>query len=252
MTSIIGTPETSPQIYARIGGALYLVIIALGIFGELFVRGKLIVSGDPTATATNIMASQLLWRTGIAGDLIMHVCDVPLILIFYVLLRPVNKNLALLSMLFTLIQTAALVAYKLNLFAALFVLGTTDYLKAFEPQQQHALMYLAIRLDQYGFGMGLMFFGFACLLNGYLIFRSTYLPRTLGVLMQIAGLCYLTNSFALVLAPTFHDRIFPAILVPAFIGELSLCVWLLVKGVNVIKWEKRASIGPLREASRVI
>src|SRR5438128_7762904 len=120
------TVETSPQVYARIGGVLYLIIIVAGLFGEAFVRDKLIVSGDATATANNIMASQLLWRSGIAGDLIMHVCDVPLVLIFYVLLRPVNKNLALLALLFNLIQTAVLVANELNLLAALFPLGSAD------------------------------------------------------------------------------------------------------------------------------
>jgi len=237
------TVETSPQVYARIGGVLYLIIIVAGLFGELFVRDTLIVSGDATATANNIMASQLLWRIGIAGDLIMHVCDVPLMLVFYVLLRPVNKHLALLAVLFTLIQTAVLVASKLSLLVALFLLGSAEYLKAFEPHQRHALTYLAVKLDGYGFGVGLIFFGCACLVLGYLILRSGYLPKMLGVLMQIAGVCYLTNSFALLLAPTFANMIFPAILVPAFIGELSLCLWLLVKGVNVPKWEKQASVG---------
>jgi Domain of unknown function (DUF4386) len=234
------TVEVSPQTLARIGGVMYLIIIVTGLFGEMFVRDKLVVSGDATATATNIMASQVLWRAGVAGDLIMHVCDVPLMLIFYVLLRPVNKTLALLAVLFNLVQTAALVAYKLTLLVALFLLGSADYLKAFEPRQLHALMYLFIKADGYGFGIGLIFFGFACLVYGYLIRRSGYLPKTLGVLMQIAGMCYLTNSFALLLAPTVADAIFPAILVPAFVGELSLCLWLLVKGVNVPKWDEYA------------
>jgi Domain of unknown function (DUF4386) len=234
------TVEVSPQTLARIGGVMYLIIIVTGLFGEMFVRDKLVVSGDATATATNIMASQVLWRAGVAGDLIMHVCDVPLMLIFYVLLRPVNKTLALLAVLFNLVQTAALVAYKLTLLVALFLLGSADYLKAFEPRQLHALMYLFIKADGYGFGIGLIFFGFACLVYGYLIRRSGYLPKTLGVLMQIAGVCYLTNSFALLLAPTVADAIFPAILVPAFVGELSLCLWLLVKGVNVPKWDEYA------------
>jgi hypothetical protein len=232
--------EASPQTLARIGGVLYLLIIVAGLFGELFVRGKLVVSGDATATAANVTASQALWRVGVAGDLIMHVCDVPLMLVFYVLLRPVNKTLALLGVLFNLVQTAALVAYKLNLLVALFLLGDADYLKALEPRQLNALMYLFIKADGYGFGIGLIFFGCACLVFGYLIRKSGYLPRTIGVLMQIAGVCYLTNSFALLLAPTVAHAIFPAILIPAFIGELSFCLWLLVKGVNVPKWEEHA------------
>lgn len=237
------TVETSPQVYARIGGVLYLVIIIAGTFGEALVRDKLIVSGDAAVTASNIAASQSLWRAGIAGDLIMHVCDVPLMLVFYVLLRPVSKNLALLAILFTAVQTAVLVATKLSLLVGLFLLGSADYLKAFEPRQLQALTYVSIRADGYGFGIGLIFFGCACLVLGYLIRRSGYLPRILGVLMQIAGLCYLTNSFALLLAPDFANRIFPAILLPAFIGELSLCLWLLVKGVDVPKWEERVKAG---------
>src|SRR6266487_714292 len=201
---------------ARFGGILYLIIIVAGIFGELFVRNKLIVSGDATATANNIMSSQLLWRIGIAGDLIMHVCDVPLALIFYILLKPVNKNLALLAVLFILIQSAVMVATKLNLFTPLFLLGSADYLTSFEPHQLQSLSYVSIRLDGYGFGIGLIFFGFACLVLGYLIIRSGYLPRLIGVLMQIAGFCYIANSFALILAPKFADMLFPAIMVPPF------------------------------------
>jgi hypothetical protein len=232
--------EASPQKLARIGGVLYLLIIVTGLFGEMFVRGKLVVSGDATTTAANLTASPVLWRVGVAGDLIMHVCDVPLMLIFYVLLRPVNKTFALLGVLFNLVQTAALVAFKLNLLVALFLLGSADYLKALEPRQLHALMYLFIKADGYGFGIGLIFFGCACLVFGVLIRKSGYLPRTIGVLMQIAGVCYLANSFALLLAPTVANVIFPAILIPAFIGELSFCLWLLVKGVNVSKWEEQA------------
>jgi Domain of unknown function (DUF4386) len=89
----------------------------------------------------------------------------------------------------------------------------------------------------YGFGIGLIFFGFACLVRGYLIFRSGYLPKTLGVLMLIAGLSYLINSFALILAPSFATLIFPGVLLPAFIGELFFCLWLIVKGVNAGEWE---------------
>ncbi|MFI5181670.1 MAG: DUF4386 domain-containing protein [Thermoanaerobaculia bacterium] len=232
--------EVSPQTLARIGGALYLMIIVTGLFGEMVVRGELVVSVDATATAANIMASPLLWRLGVAGDLIMHVCDIPLMLIFYVLLRPVNKTLALLGVLFNLVQTSALVAYKLNLLVALFLLGSADYLKAFGPRQLHALMYLFIKADGYGFGIGLIFFGCACLVFGHLIRRSGYLPRTIGILMQVAGVCYMTNSLALLVAPAVADAIFPGILIPAFIGELSFCLWLLVKGVNVQKWEEHA------------
>lgn len=239
---IDSTVETSPQVYARIGGWLYLILIVAGMFGVLFVRDRLIVSGDVAATANNIMASPALWRLGITGDLIMHVCDVPLMLIFFVLLRPVNTFLALLALLFNLIQTAVLVANKLNLLTALFLLGDANYRKAFDPHQLDALSYLPLKLHDYGFGVGLIFFGFECLIIGYLIFKSGYLPKTIGVMMQIAGLCYLTNSFALLLAPAFASALFPAILVPALVAEASFCLWLIVMGVDVPKWNERARL----------
>ncbi|HEY4590288.1 MAG TPA: DUF4386 domain-containing protein [Thermoanaerobaculia bacterium] len=230
--------------YARIGGALYLIIIVAGILGELFIRGRIIVSGDAAATAHNIMASQSLWRVGIAGDLVMHVCDVPLMLIFYVLLRPVSKNLALMAVLFNLIQTAVMVANEIVLLVPLFLLGGAEYLKSVDPHQLQALAYVALKVNDYGFGVGLIFFGFECIILGYLIFRSGYLPRALGVLMPLAGLSYLTNSFALLLAPALAAKLLPAILLPAFVAETSLCLWLLVKGVNVPRWRERVTLLP--------
>jgi hypothetical protein len=230
-----------PQIYARTGGIVYLIIIVVGIFGEMVVRGGMVVPGNAAATANNISTTPLLWRLGISGDIIMHICDAILMLVFYVLLRPVHKNLALLAVLFNLIQTGVLVANKMNLLLPLFFLGGDDYLKAFDQHQLDALSYISIKAHDYGFGIGLIFFGFVCLIDGYLIFRSGFLPRILGRLMQLAGLCYLINSFALIIAPKFGVKLFPAILLPSFVGELSLCLWLLFKGVNVAKWREKAA-----------
>jgi Domain of unknown function (DUF4386) len=239
---MVSSIERSPQLYARIGGILYLAIIVLGLFGELFVRGTLVVSGDATATASSISASQLLWRAGIAGDLLMHVFDVPVILVLYLLLRPVSESLALFATFINLVQTAVLAANKLNLLVPLFLLEDGGYLKAFSPEQLHALSYLAIKAHGYGFGIGLVFFGVACLVRGYLMVRSGYLPKALGLLMLMAGLSYLTNSFALLLAPAVAAAIFPGVLVPAFVGELSVCLWLIVKGVNMERWEQRVGV----------
>jgi len=197
--------ETSPQIYARIAGVLYLMIIVIGFSSEFFVRDKLVMSGDVTATANNIASSESLWRTSIACELILLVCAVALTLIFYVLLRPVNKNHALLAVLFNIVEFPIEAVSKLCLLAALFFSGSADYLKAFEPRQLHALVKISLKLHDYGFGIDLVFFGFACLVYGYLLFRSGYLPRTLGVLMAIAGLSYLANSFTLILAPAQDD-----------------------------------------------
>ncbi len=229
----------SPQRYARIGGVLYLIIIVAGLFGEIFVRGNLIVSGDAAATADRILASQTLWRAGIAADIVMHLCDVGLMMILYVLLKPVSKNLALLAMLFTLVQSSVLVANKLSLLDALFLLGNGSYLNGADPRQLQAIAYMFLKSHAYGFGVGLIFFAFECLIVGYLIVKSGYFPRLIGYAMQLAGVCYLINSFSLLLAPDFAGMIFPLILVPSFLGELSLCLWMLIKGVDVAKWQQR-------------
>lgn len=233
--------ETSPQVHARIGGALYLIIIVFGMFAEGFVTGKFIVSGDAAATAHNILASQSLWNIGSAANLIVPVLAVPLLLIEYVLLRPVDANLALLAVFFNLVSLAVEAVSKLFLLAVLSPLGSAQYLKAFDPQQLQALAYLAFKSHDVGFHIALIFFGCTCLVNGHLIFRSGYLPRVVGVLMQAAGAAYLTACFAALFAPAFSDLIFPAILLPPFIGESSFCLWLLLKGVDVPGWKQRAA-----------
>lgn len=230
--------ESSPQVYARIAGILYLVTIMTGLFGELFVRNKLFVPGDPSATAEHIMNAEYLWRYGITADLIMQICDLPVMIIFYFLLRPVSKKLALLNLSFNLIQTAILALNKLNLLVALFFLGDAGYLKSFSPEQLHTLSYMAIKTHDFGFGIGLIFFGFVCLFEGYLIFRSGYFPKILGILMSVAGICYLANSFAMLIAPELAGV---ALLIPCFIAELSLSLWLIFKGVNLTIWRHRAT-----------
>ncbi len=243
------TIETSPQVYARLCGALYLIVIVIGIFTEIFVRDKLMVSGDAEATTRNIMASQLLWRGSIAGDVLLLVCAVTQALLFYLLLRPVNKNLALLAVFFNLVECSIDGVNKLNLVAALFLSGDPDYLKAFDPHQMHALAYLALRLHACGYAISLVFFGFVCLIFGNLLFRSGYFPRTLGVLMAMTGLSYLTIGFTQILAPAYAGKVFPIMAAPAFIGELSLCLWLMVKGVNLPKWNEKELLTSQRATS---
>ncbi|HYL13614.1 MAG TPA: DUF4386 domain-containing protein [Terriglobales bacterium] len=237
------TVETSPQLYARIGGALYLIIIVVGLFGEAFVRDRLIVPGDAAATAANIRSMESLWRFHIAAELLLLICAVALLMIFFVLLKPVSRELALLAAFFNLVAIAVEAATTMYLIQALFPLGNAGYLKAFAPEQLYAMASLTLKSHGYGFGVSLIFFGYFCVVIGYLIFKSGYLPRAIGVLIEIAGLCYLTNSFALILAPAFADRLFPVILLPAFVGEASLCLWLLVKGVDVAKWKEKAGTG---------
>ena len=238
-------PNTSPQLYARIAGVLYLINIACGIFGEIFVRAHLVVAGDASATAHRIMASEFLFRCGIAGDLIMHITDVPMAVIFYVLLKPVSKDLSLLAALFGMLQTAILCANKLNLVTVLLLLSGSNYLKAFDPNQPQALASLSLSLHEHGFGIGLVFFGVSCIVTGYPMLRSGYFPKVLGVMQAMAGISYLINSFAQLLFPSLANKMFPAIVLPAFIGELATCVWLIVKGINISKWDERVRTGPV-------
>lgn len=233
--------EEHPQRYARIGGALYLAIILLGAFAEGFVANKLVVSGDAMATAHNILGSPGLWQLSVAGDLIVVLCAVPLLWIEYLLLKPVSKQVVLLALLFNLVSLAVEAISKLFLIVVVPTLGSPDYLKAFEPQQLQVLANLALRSHDVAFNIALIFFGFTCVVNGYLISKSGYLPKFVGVLMQIAGLSYLTACFAALFAPAFADLITPFILLPPLIGESSFCLWLLIKGVNVAKWNERVS-----------
>ena len=233
--------EASPRTLARIGGFLYLIIIAVGLYGEVFIRERLVVSGDAAATAANIRSMESLWRFGVAAELLLLTCAVVLTWIFFILLRPVSRDLALLATFFNLVSMALETAYTMYLLQALFPLGTGGYLKAFTPAQLDALTTLAAKSHGYGFGVSLIFFGWYCLIYGYLIWRSGYIPNVIGALYQVAGLCYLINSFALILSPDFAGRLYPAILAPAFVGEVSLCLYLLVRGVNVEKWRRSHS-----------
>jgi len=234
------TAPASPETYARVGGVLYLIIIVAGGFAELFARSRLIVSGDAAATAGKIMASESLWRSAFAAELVMLVCDVVVALILYVLLRPVDKNLALLAAFFRLMHVAIYGITGLTNVAVLVLLGGADYLTAFQPHQLQALAFLCLRMHGEGYDVALVFFGFHCLFLGYLIFRSGYFPRLLGILMIVASLSYLANSFAGILAPRFQAMLFPGILLPFFVAEVSLSLWLTVKGVDVAKWQERA------------
>ena len=228
--------DRAPQRYARLAGWAYLAIILLGACGELVVRGSLVVAGDAVATSARIAGSPLLWRSAIVGDLLMHLLDLPVIVVLYLLLRPVSRGLALLATGLNLVQTAVLAANKLLLVAPLSLLGASSALQAVPLAQRQALALVAIDLHGHGFAIGLLFFGVACLVRGALIAGSGYLPRWIGVLIVAAGASYLVNSIALLLVPTFASAIFPAVLLPALVGELSLCLWLIVRGVRPDRW----------------
>jgi hypothetical protein len=228
--------HASIETLARIGGALYLIIIVVGLFGEAVVRDRILVPGDAGRTAANLRSLESLWRLGIAAECVLLPCAIALLPILYVLLRPVNRVLALTAVFFDLISIAVEAVGVLFLVLTLFPVGRAPYLAAFEPGQLNAMSSLAARAHAQTFGIALVFFGWFCVIAGYLIFRSDYLPKAIGVLMQIAGACYLVNSFALTLAPALASRLFPMILLPCLVGEASFCLWLLVKGVDVEKW----------------
>jgi len=225
------------KVYAHIAGLLYLIVIIGGIFAEIFVRGRLVVHGDAAATAHNIMTHELLYRSGFAVEIFYCACNVPLMLIFYNLFKPVNRNLTLLVVIFSIVGTAVEAVSLLAHFAPLVFLGNGHQLSAFTKEQLQAWSYLSLQFFEYGFCTALVFFGCYCLAMGYLIFRSTFLPRIIGVLLAIQGVCYLINSFANFLTPEFAKHLFP-ILAASGLGEISYCLWLLVMGVNVTKWNK--------------
>jgi hypothetical protein len=231
--------ETSPRLYARTAGFLYLIVIVGGIFAELLVRGRLVVHGDAAATAHNILAHQMLYRWGFVVELVYCVCNVPLTVIFYNLFKVVNRNVTLMMVILDLVVNTIESISLLGHYAPLLLLGGGHSLSAFTPEQLQALAYVSVELFEHGFAICLVFFGFDCLAMAYLIYRSAFLPRILGLLLAIEGLGYLINSFALFLAPGLQARIFPYF-VPTAIAEVALCLWLLVMGVNVQRWKEQA------------
>lgn len=220
-----------PVRLARITGVFYLIIIVLGLWSELGVRSRLIVAGDATATAENLTASEFLFRAGIAGDLIVFLSDVAVAVLLYVLLRPAGWTLSLLSAGFRLTGTAIYGLNLLHLLAALLVLGQADPLPAFAPEQLHALALLFLDVHRHGYDLGLAFFGVHCFVLGWLLVRSPAFPTVLGVLMVLAALNYLIGSFTLFLFPQVAPALAPVYVV-ALVAELSLCLWLLIKGVR--------------------
>ncbi|MGA8574077.1 MAG: DUF4386 domain-containing protein [Candidatus Cybelea sp.] len=227
--------KVSPQVYARTGGVLYLAIFVLSAL-SMWLQSALVVSNDPAATAHNILASQTQWRISSVAELIMFGCDVPLAAILFVLLRPVSEGLALASALFRFAEAVIGSAAVLLHVAPLALLSGAAYLGALDPRQLQASALFSIHLYNYAFGIALIPFGVHCAILGYLIFRSTYLPKTLGVLLALAGVCYVANSFALIAAPSVANVTFLAMLVTGLPAELGLCIWLLAVGLNVARW----------------
>jgi len=225
--------EQSPQVYARLWGVLYLLVIVFGGFAEGFVTDKLIVPGNVAASAQNILASPGLWSLGVAANLLVVVFAIPQLWIEYLFLSKVNKSLMQLSLLLGVVSLAVEAVSKVFLLLILPMLKSPDYLTAFDAHQMQVLANLALKSHNAAFNIALIFFGLACLVNGYLIFKSGYLPKFIGLLLQLAGVCYLVACFAALFAPAFSNLLTPFILIPPLIGESALCLCLLVKGVRL-------------------
>lgn len=217
---------------ARIAGFCYLIVIVAGLFSEVFVRQALIEVNNALATANNIQANEMLFRWGIVSDLINFVIGLPAILIIYSLFKRKNKLLLQVALGFVIVQTAIIAVNLLNQITPLLILSNDNYLNTFQPEQLASLALLSLNVQAQGYAIGLVFFGFYCLIVGYVIYKSGLVPKVLGILYSFAGLCYLINSFMMFLSKGFENPLFVYLAIPIFIGELSLCLWLLIKGID--------------------
>jgi len=232
--------EASPLRYARSAGILYLLITVAAIVAHFYIPSTFIVPGDATATANNIMASEPLFRVGAVGsELVVLLSEIVLTVILYVLLRPVSKTLSIVAAVSRLAMTTIHGINLLNYFFVLKLLSGADYLAVFGSEQLHALVLLFLDAHSYGFTIGIAFLVLHVFVLGFLIYKSDYFPKFLGVLFIIAGFGYLIDSFALLLSSGYETTpVFIAI--PIAVAEIAFPLWLLIKGVNVQRWEKRA------------
>ena len=240
----------SPRRLARTAGALYLINIVFGAFAIGLVPALLIKS-DPAATAHNIQTHELLYRLGLAAHVVVTLTNVPLAVIFYDLFKVVNRGLALLDACFILVATAVESAGILNQFAPLLLLGNGSDADGIPPAQLHALAHLPADLSPIGYSIYTVFYGCDIVIVSYLVRTSTFLPGALGVLLAIDGTTYLADGFTNILAPGAAAHLSPWTELPALLGEGSLCVWLLVAGVNVERWKQRANAAIAAPADRV-
>lgn len=215
--------------YARVAGVAMLLSIIFGLLGEMILPGKIVVRGDPAATTANILGNPALFRLSFASYLVEGLCDLALCVFFYILLKPVNARLALLSAFF---GTGSMITYAVaqsSFFASSLVVGDTPGMSAFTTDQRSALAYLAIRISGTIAWLFLCLYGTASMIRGYLIARSTYLPRMFGILFIIGGACFFLRSATYLLAPRYSS---PYLLIPMAFAGIPMMVWLLFRGVD--------------------
>src|SRR5215218_9481230 len=234
------TAGTSPLVYARVAGLLLLIVAILGPFSVIYVPSTLIVPGDAIATADNIRASEGLFRIGIVSDSLIFLIEIVLTVLLYVLLRPVSRALSLVAAFARLAMTIVQGINLLPYFTALLLLSGAGYLTVFKPAQSDALALVFLNAHGYGVFIWQLFFGFHLLVLGYLIYKSGYFPWILGVLMVLGSLGYLTDAYGNMLNPNYAETFGWIVGVGAIIGELPFFLWLLIKGVNVERYNERA------------
>jgi hypothetical protein len=236
MTSHSATERFSPLVLARVAGILMLAGIATGAFDIGYVQSKLIVLSDPAATLRNIAAHPTLFRMGFSAHLLELVINIPNEIIFFLLLRRVNVVLAAIALGAGFVGITVEAVDMLSGWAPLqLALGGTA-LAAFTPAQVLSLSDTAAAFERAGLLMCWVFYGMDEILTGYLIFRSRFLPRILGLLLTLAGLCYFTDGFVSFLSPNLYAHLNPYILYPCAPGEGLIALWLAIMGLNVIKW----------------
>ncbi len=228
--------EASPRFKARMAGVFQLLEAVTASFPGVFVLGRLVVAGNAAATAANILGHQRLFWLGFASSLIGVACHIAWALLMYELLKPVSRSLSSLAAFVILVGCALQAISSLFYLAPLIILQGGSSWSAFTPEQLQALALMFVKFNTYAFDIYLVFFGFWCILIGYLIFRSTFLPRVLGVLVAISGLGWLTY-----LSPPLANHLWPYIAAASALGEIPLEFWLIVMGVNVQRWKEQAS-----------
>ena len=227
--------EASPRSRARITGAVYLLYFLTAIFGAFLMRG-VVVSGDAAATANNLLAHESSFRLGLGVGLLATACYVAVTGLFYYMFKPVDKRVSLIAAFFSLVGCAIQAFSSIFQVAPLVALGSNPYLSVFNMGQLQALSLMFLQLHAEAAIISIVFFGLYCLVIGYLIFRSAFLPRILGVLMAVAGLGWLTF-----LSPSLGKSLIPYNEIAGMLAEGLLMLWLLVIGVKVSRGNEQAS-----------
>lgn len=217
------------QRYTRYAGIAMLLSIVFGGIGEGFLPGKIIVSGDATATAANIAAHPTLFRMVFATYLVEGFCDIILCVMWYIILKPVNRNVALISAFIGVVSMITFAIAEGSYWASSIIVKDTAGMSAFTPEQRNALAMLALRISSMIATLFIAFYGTACMIRGYLIMQSGYLPKALGVLLIIGGTGFVLRSVTYIVVPQYSSV---AMLFPMALAGIPLTYWLLVKGVN--------------------